>query len=177
MAQSHLRDSSNTGLMREPPGDWVTLVTTPKYSSNELSLTVGRDLGDLKKYNEVASAVQPPAPGCTKWPLGWNSPARQNRFEGVVPTRITPHKHCPTFIPPCSTTHKSKCNACEGKLPASIQKLPMIISRNYSFCFPILIFSTVGITRRRGWEKRRESTSCFQNSQLIYLEDVSHLGG
>lgn len=65
-------------------------MTTPNYSSNELSLTVGRDLGDLKKYNEVASAVQPPAPGCINWPLGWNSPARQNRFEGVVPTRIIP---------------------------------------------------------------------------------------
>lgn len=133
-------------------------MTTLNYSSFELSQ--GAKIWGTSKNIMKWPVLCSPLPQAVKWPSGWNSPASQNPFQGVLCTRITsPHKHCPTFIPPSSTTHRGKCSGCKGRLPASIQKLPVSISRNYSFWFPIIIMgkqkdASQGITRRREWEKR-----------------------
>ena len=47
-----------------PLGYWVARVTALNYTSNEPSLSVSQDSGDLKRYHEVGFAVPPTAPGC-----------------------------------------------------------------------------------------------------------------
>lgn len=80
-------------------------VTALNYTSKELSFSVSQDLGDLKRYKpqKIWLCCSPTAPGCMSNVLDWKAPTNQRRSEGVLPTRVTPHKHCAIFMPTCFT--------------------------------------------------------------------------
>lgn len=76
-----------------------------------------------------------------------------------------------------SPPSRSSAKQANKKLPSPSQKQTMTILRNYPFCSPIITPITIRVTRRFGWEKRKQQM--FPNSppKLFHIWEGNHSCG